>query len=199
MRLRTLALAIAICLVAPLASAQSVGIVTRVQSKSFQKTGDVGHALRDSSSVYRDALIYTKRFGSVQIRLEDDSDLLISPNSSIVIDDFVYDGGDQGAFGMSLVSGALRVVSGRLSKPSYRVSTIVAQVGVRGTRYWLDVDEPGILKIWVDEGAVEARPAQSDEVFVFEAPVYAECTVTTCALSDAPPKPVKFPDDPTRR
>ena len=100
---------------------------------------------------------------------------------------------------MSLVAGALRVISGRMTKPSYRVSTTVAQIGVRGTLYWLDVDEPGVLKIWVDEGAVEARPVRSDEVFVFEAPVYAECTETTCALSDPPPKPVKFPDDPTRR
>ena len=183
----------------PALAEETVGLVTRAQAKSFQKSGAIGHSLTDAAPVYRDALIYTKRFGSAQIRLEDGTDLLISPNSSIVIDEFVYRGDDDGAFGMKLVTGALRVVSGRLAKPSYRVSTTVAQVGVRGTRYWLDVDEPGVLKIWVDEGAVEARPAQSDDVFVFTAPVYAECTVTTCGLADAPPKPVKFPDDPTRR
>ena len=184
---------------APVDADEVVGLVTRAQPAAFQKLDASGFAIDAASRVYRDALIYTKRFGSAQILLEDGSDLLISPNSSILIDEFVYSGDGEGSFGMKLVSGALRVVSGRLAKPSYRVSTVVAQVGVRGTRYWLDVDEPGVLKIWVDEGAIEARPAQTNEVFVFEAPVYAECTVTTCALTDAPPKPVKFPDDPTRR
>ena len=99
----------------------------------------------------------------------------------------------------SLVSGALRVISGRMAKPSYRVSTAVASIGVRGTTYWLDVDEPGLTKIWVDEGAVEARPVRSGELFVFTAPVYAECNIDTCYETSPPPKPVKFPHDPTRR
>ena len=182
------------------AEAATVGQTVRVQAKSFQQTDGPGFVLTESSAIYAGGLVYTKRFGSAQILLDDGTDLLISPNSSIRIDEFVYAGdGAGGTFSMSLVAGALRVISGRMAKPSYRVSTAVAQIGVRGTRYWLDVDEPGILKIWVDEGAVEARPVRSDEVFVFEAPVYAECTETTCALSDPPPKPVKFPDDPTRR
>ena len=182
------------------ADAATVGQAVRVQAKSFQQTDGPGFVLTESSAIYSGGLIYTKRFGTAQILLDDGTDLLISPNSSIRIDEFVYAGdGAGGAFGMSLVAGALRVISGRMTKPSYRVSTTVAQIGVRGTLYWLDVDEPGVLKIWVDEGAVEARPVRSDEVFVFEAPVYAECTETTCALSDPPPKPVKFPDDPTRR
>jgi hypothetical protein len=179
---------------------ERVGKVTRAQPDAFQKVETVGHALNHASAVYRDALVYTRRFGSAQIRLNDGTDLLISPRSSILIDEFVFAGDDAaGDFGMTLVSGALRVLSGRMAKPSYTVNTVVAQIGVRGTRFWLDVDEPGILKIWVDEGAVEARPVQTTEIFLFTAPVYAECTPTTCYEAPAPPPPEKFPSDPTRR
>lgn len=181
-------------------AAETVGLVTRAQPKSFQKLDGPGFILNNASPVYRDALVYTERFGSAQIRLDDGTDLMLSPSSSIVIDAFVYSGdGAEGSFAMSLVSGALRVISGRMAKPSYRVSTAVASIGVRGTTYWLDVDEPGLTKIWVDEGAVEARPVRSGELFVFTAPVYAECNIDTCYETSPPPKPVKFPHDPTRR
>ncbi|MEL7462741.1 MAG: FecR family protein [Pseudomonadota bacterium] len=177
-----------------------VGKVTRAQPDAFQRVETIGHALNHASAIYRDALVYTRRFGSAQIRLNDGTDLLISPKSSILIDDFVFAGDDAaGGLGMTLVSGALRVLSGRMAKPSYTVNTVVAQIGVRGTLFWLDVDEPGILKIWVDEGAVEARPVGTTETFLFTAPIYAECTPTTCYEAPAPPAPAKFPDDPTRR
>ncbi|MEM8753428.1 MAG: FecR domain-containing protein [Pseudomonadota bacterium] len=182
------------------AEAKTIGYVLRSQPDSFQAEGAVGYVLRSDDDVYRDARIYTKSYGSVRIEFDDGTDLLISPNSSIVLDSYVYAGdGAPGSMALSLAKGALRVISGRMAKESYRVDTTIASIGVRGTRYWLDVDEPGILKIWTDEGTVVARPVATDEVFVFEAPVYAECTTTTCEITPAPPPPVKFPTDPRSR
>lgn len=183
----------------PAAAAAKVGMVEKSQPDSFQAEGRVGHILNAFDPIYRNARIYTKAYGTVQIRLDDGSDVMITPNSSIVIDDYVYADGGGGAMGLSLVKGALRVISGRIPSAGYQVRTDVATIGVRGTRYWLDVDEPGILKIWIDEGAVVARPVNSGEDFVFTAPAYAECTPVTCAETPAPPQPVKFPTDPRQR
>lgn len=182
------------------ATAERIGLVQKAQPDSFQAPAATGHRIDVGDAILRDARVYTKTYGSVMILLADGTDVLISPNSSIVMDSFVYAGdGAAGAFAMTLAKGALRVISGRMRKESYSVETPVAQIGIRGTRYWLDVDEPGITKIWIDEGTVVARPRQTDEEFVFPAPAYAECTLTTCAPSEAPPQPEKFPTDPRRR
>ena len=175
--------------------AETVGTVTRAQMDAYQATGFIGAGLFGGEDVVRDARIFTREFGSVQIRLIDNTDLLISPNSSIVIDDYVFAGGQSSRFAMSLTKGALRVISGRMPKPAQSVGTTIANIGVRGTTYWLDVQVPGILRIWVDDGAVVARPVDTTEDFVFEAPVDAECTTVTCYRTEAPPKPEKFPVD----
>lgn len=184
---------------APSHAAEQVGDVFKVQADSFQASGVIGQALAADDPIFRDARVYTRNYGTVQIVLNDGSDVMISPNSSIVIDEFVFAGSGGDGMGLRLLKGALRVISGRLPSNAYQVRTEVATIGVRGTRYWLDVDEPGILKIWVDEGAVAARPVQSDREFVFTAPIYAECTPTTCEVTPAPPPPLKFPLDPRGR
>lgn len=179
------------------AAAEVVGEVVKAQMDSFQARGARGAPLGADEPVFRDARVYTNDYGTIQILLADGTDLLISPNSSIVLDEYVY-GGDPGAarFSLRLAEGALRMISGRMPDEAYLARTEVAHVGVRGTRFWLDVDEPGLTKIWADDGAVEARPVNSDEEYLFEAPVYAECDDVACKITEAPPKPVKFPLDP---
>lgn len=198
--LRILLMAFTALAAASAQAAPEVGRVTKAQMDAYQAEGVLGYVIGPQAPIFQNARVFTKDFGSVQIKLKDDTDLLISPNSSLVIDSYIFDGTPSGSdFAMRLTKGALRVISGRMAKPAQSVGTAVAQIGVRGTTYWLDVDVPGVLRIWVDEGAIVARPLQSDQEFVFEAPAYAECTVTTCALTDPPPKPLKFPFDPRGR
>lgn len=177
------------------ASADRAGSVERSQMDAFQARSVIGHPLASGDLIFQGAKLYTKDYGSLLVLLDDGTDLLISPNSAITVDRYVF-AGDTGSVGLSLAKGALRMISGRLAKDSYRVNTTIAVIGVRGTRFWLDRDTPDLLKIWADEGTVTARPLQSDREFVFTAPVYAECTVTTCEITPAPPPPVKFPPDP---
>lgn len=97
---------------------------------------------------------------------------------------------------MSLGRGALRVISGRLAKDTTEFRTDVAVVGVRGTQFWLDVDTPGVTRIWADEGTVVARPVDGERDFILTEPVYAECDRTTCRKTWPRPKPIVFPRDP---
>lgn len=181
----------------PAGAAETVGMVTKVQADSYQAEQTIGHQLGIADSILMNARVYTKRFGTIHILLDDGSDLLITQNSSITIDRFIYAGdGGGGAFTMTLARGALRAISGRMANESYNTLTPVAAVGVRGTQYWLQADEPGLLKIWADEGVITARPLLGDRTYEFPAPVYAECTIFDCEVTEAPPKPEKFPRDP---
>ena len=193
------ALVAALLLALPgLASADRAGEAIRVQAESFQKESFYGYPMRRGSEVIRNATLYTKTYGTMEVALDDGTELLVGPSSSIVIDSYVYDP-EGGAVGMTLAKGALRVISGRLKKDESEFRTEVANIGVRGTQFWLDVDTPGLTRLWVDEGSVIARPVDSDEVFIFNEPVYAECTRTTCRETWPPPKPIAYPIDPTAR
>ena len=62
----------------------------------------------------------------------------VRPNSIIVIDQYVFNGGDEDAATLNLLEGGLRIITGAMakSKPeSYKVKTPVALMGVRGTEF----------------------------------------------------------------
>ncbi len=196
---RRLSFALPIALIASAAFSEQVGVVDEAQADAFQARSTTGHPISFGEPVHRNARIYTKSYGSAQILLKDGSDLMITPNSSIVLDDYVFSEGGVQSMAVSLTKGALRMVSGRMQKDKVVATTRIAAVGIRGTQFWLDVDTPDLLRIWIQDGAVIARPVDTDQEFVFDAPAYAECTTTTCQISEPPELPEAFPRDPRAR
>lgn len=194
--MRHLICALPFAVVSSLAAAEQIGVVDEAQADAFQARSLFGHPINFGESVYRDARIYTKSYGSAKILLKDGSDLMITPNSSIVLDDYVFSDGGAQSMAVSLTKGALRMVSGRMNKDAVVATTRIAQIGIRGTQFWLDVDTPDLLRIWIQDGSVVARPVDTDQEFVFPAPAYAECTTTTCYVAEPPDLPEAFPRDP---
>lgn len=194
----TLALPIVLpfALLSNAALAEQIGVVDEAQADAFQARSSTGHPISFGESVYRNARIYTKSYGTAKILLKDGSDLMITPNSSVVLDEYVYSEGGAQSMAVSLTKGALRMVSGRMQKDAVVATTIIANIGIRGTQFWLDVDTPDLLRIWIQDGTVIARPVDTDEEFVFPAPAYAECTTTTCKIAEPPELPEAFPRDP---
>ncbi len=193
---RPLSLVLPLVLLASAALAEQIGVVDEAQADAFQARSTAGHPISFGESVYRNARIYTKNYGSAKILLKDGSDLMITPNSSIVLDDYVFSDGGSQSMAVSLTKGALRMVSGRIRKEAFVATTLVANIGIRGTQFWLDVDTPDLLRIWIQDGSVIARPVDTDQEFVFPAPAYAECTTTTCYEAEPPELPEAFPIDP---
>ncbi len=193
---RRLSFAVPVALIASATFAEQIGVVDEAQADAFQARRTIGHPISFGEAVHRNARIYTKSYGSAQILLRDGSDLMITPNSSIVLDDYVFSENGAQSMAVSLTKGALRMVSGRMQKDKVVANTRIAAVGIRGTQFWLDVDTPDLLRIWIQDGAVIARPVDTDQEFVFDAPVYVECTTTTCQVSEPPELPEAFPRDP---
>jgi len=109
-----------------------------VQQVSFRTpSATVGRNVGSGDEIFLGDRIVTGPAGGLQIMLLDGTTFSIGPNSSMVIDEFVYNPGDgSGKLTASITRGTLRLISGRLARQdqeAIRIKLPVATVGVRGT------------------------------------------------------------------
>ena len=96
-------------------------------------SGDNG-ILRTSSPIHRDERIRASNSGQGQFEFRDGTKLAIGPNSSLVLDRFVF-AGDSTFQSLTLKAtrGTFRWVSGNSKSSAYKVNTPFGTLGVRGT------------------------------------------------------------------
>lgn len=84
---------------------------------------------------------------SLQLRFQDNTTASVTENSRFVIDDFVYDPNrGAGRLNVRVSMGTVRYVSGQIARnnqQSVQVNTPTAVIGVRGTDFFMTVDESG--------------------------------------------------------
>ena len=178
-------------------ASERAGQTTRVQPDSYQGSGFFPDWLEVGDEIYREAKVYTEQYGSLEILFDDGTNLTLSPNSEIVVDEFVYSPDqDTGKAVISLGVGALRMISGRMRSESYQVRTKAATIGVRGTEFLLDTNTDGLTRIWIEDGTVLATTAGSGQTFEFDAPAYAECSAAACQEQSPAAPPTSFPTPP---
>src|SRR5271163_2896627 len=117
------------------AAAQRVGTATAVNPASDSTPpGGSTVALTVGAHVVHKERIHTTPTGSVQLLFLDKSTLSIAPNTSILIDEFVYDpNSGKGHMLATLTQGALRYVGGKLShEGEVTIVTTAAHIGIRG-------------------------------------------------------------------
>ena len=100
----------------------------------------VGMPIRQADS------LVTGADGAVGVTFSDNSLLSTGPNSVLVVDRYNFDSTTHaGSFDASLRKGTLAVVSGKMVKQSpdaMKVRTPAAIMGVRGTEFIVQVEEP---------------------------------------------------------
>ena len=115
--------------------AQDVGVAAAVNplSQSAAPGGET-RVLRIGARVVHNERIQTSSSGTVQLMFVDKTTLSVGPNSTLVIDNFVYDSATgTGKMVTSLTKGALRFVGGQLShQGAATVNTPAATTGIRG-------------------------------------------------------------------
>jgi len=144
--MRVTPLLVAVALAALPALAQDVGLVKvasgsvqieRAGAKAKAQVGDVVRA--------RDVL-HTGADGSAGITFTDNSLMSFGPNTVFAIDKYSFDSTTHaGEFEGSLRSGRLAGVSGKMVKQSpesMKIRTPSSVMGVRGTEFVVQVDEP---------------------------------------------------------
>ncbi len=117
------------------AMAQQVGTATAVNpSSEGTAPGGTTTTLTVGSRVLHKERIHTSPTGSVQLLFLDKSTLNIAPNTSLVIDEFVYDpASNSGHMLTKLTEGTLQYIGGQLShQGAVTITTPAATIGIRG-------------------------------------------------------------------
>ena len=118
--------------------AVAVAVVIEVRGTAFA-TGSGGKArpLMTDSRVYLNEKIETVKAASVKIKFDNGTIMSQGENSSVMIDQYVYNPGNRvdTKFGMYLIKGACHMVTGLITEINperFKVRTRLATVGIRG-------------------------------------------------------------------
>ena len=146
--LRWILIAILLVILLPqLSYAAAIGnVVVQEGVTSVEREGAESNLNLNSDIMFMDNIKTGK--GELGITFIDDTNVAVSSQSSLIIDDFVYD--PNNAEGSKLVlrvaGGTVRYASGniaRLSKQNVDIRTPTAKIVVRGTAFSMTVDEIG--------------------------------------------------------
>ncbi len=135
--LRTVAIAFAALASATVGAAtvtaQPSGVVIAVVQQS-EADGETGRrVLMQEAAVFSGDRIITGPQGEAQVKFRDDTKLVVGPNSTMVIDAFVFaDDNTARDISINVVRGAFRFITGNSPKDVYSITTPTATIGVRG-------------------------------------------------------------------
>lgn len=88
------------------------------------------------SDIFIGDKVVTDARGLVQIRFSDSTKLVVGPNSSLVIEDYLLRAdGSGGKLAVNALSGTFRFVTGGAPKDRYLIKTPTGTIGVRGTAF----------------------------------------------------------------
>jgi mannose-6-phosphate isomerase-like protein (cupin superfamily) len=135
MRVTALALLIPALLgsISGLALAEPVGEATRVQRFAYQTPPQAAQApLHKLDPVVRNAKLETVPSGALEVKFTDGSRLTLGSASSVVVDNYVY-GGGQNNQTLKMTRGVFRFVSGSMPKDQVKLKTPSVTIGIRGT------------------------------------------------------------------
>lgn len=98
-------------------------------------------------------MVKTGPRGNVQIKFDDDTELVVGPNSALLIEDYLLrDDQSVGKFAVNALSGTFRFATGHSAKDRYLITTPTGTIGVRGT--WFDFNVGEETRVMVYRGEV---------------------------------------------
>lgn len=124
-----------------------IGSVVDLSGVATIKRGKDTITVVKGTAIVTNDKVETKN-GVVNIKFKDDTTVKVTENSSLVIDDFVYDpkNSSGGKLSLKAASGTVRYVSGNIAHNnpnSVKINTPTAAIAVRGTDFVMAVDETG--------------------------------------------------------
>lgn len=172
------------------AKAEKVGNIGAVNVAAHgTPPGAAKHPLSVGLGVEKRERIETAGDGSAQIVFNDSSTMTVGRSSSVVIDDFVYNG-SSGSQGVSLAKGVMRFVGGGVSHGSgAEFKTPTASIGLRGGSIMVRLDGECEALIYHQYGVTEVVGVQGDSQ-VLNRPGFG-----VCARSSGVSEPFRVPPE----
>lgn len=149
------------------------------------------HEIYFTNPVHAQELVKTGAKGATELEFLDATRLVVGPNGTVKLDEFVYDpasatGGGQ----LSLQLGAFRYQSGELkNKENMKLVTPTATMTIRGTHLVIFVDGDGATEVNVLEGAVDVLACNTPSTVSANAGQRVNVT-SGCATSVADVRPL---------
>ena len=93
-------------------------------------------ALTVGADIFIGDRVITDQNGLVQIKFADATKLVVGPNSSMIIEDYLLrEDGSAGKFAINALAGTFRFVTGNADHDEYSIKTPTGTLGVRGTAF----------------------------------------------------------------
>lgn len=144
------------------AQSDPIGLVDRVQNTVIADNDGVQRALAVTDPIYFGETLTSQAAARLEATLADDSQITLGENSSIKIDEFIYEPGSEGgSLTLKVLEGTFLFVGGKVEGPNggdVEITTPFATLGIRGTTVWggpLD----GAFAVFVAEGEVTVTNA----------------------------------------
>ena len=123
----------------PMAIAQdSSGMVVASRGEVIAMSNGGSRELKQGDFVYVNDEIMTSNRSFAVLQFTDGAKVPGRPDSTMIIEQYLYAGNDSDEATLNLVEGGLRVITGAMAKTNpenYKVRTPVALMGVRGTEF----------------------------------------------------------------
>ncbi|MDP1732182.1 MAG: FecR family protein [Devosia sp.] len=118
------------------ASGTAMGVDPQAEARAKAET----RLLVVGSDIFIGDRVVTGASGQVQIKFDDRTELVVGPNSSLLIEDYLLrEDGSAGKLALSALAGTFRFVTGGAPKDRYLIKTPTGTIGVRGTAFELYV------------------------------------------------------------
>ena len=194
--LRCILIAILLVIILPqLSYAAAIGnVVVQEGVTSVEREGTESDLDLDSDIMFMDNIKTGK--GELGITFVDDTNVAVSSQSSLIIDEFVYDpnNADGSRLVLKVAAGTVRYASGniaRLNKQNVVIRTPTAKIVVRGTAFSMTVDEIGqslIILLPNVDGSVGEISVESDIGQVILTRAFQATSVRSRESTPSPPK-----------
>jgi hypothetical protein len=158
-------------------AAQAIGTAAIVENKVTGAAQDAATPvpLSRGDGLFQNERIETAADGKAQLLFADQSALSMAPNSTVVLDKFIYDPKPNvGTVVLDTVAGAFRFVGGTadtVAGSTYTVKTPVGTIGIRGTLFEWEVTGDYLSAV-LREGAVDVCLANQACVALTEPGTY---------------------------
>ncbi len=118
------------------------GAALGVDAGATAQTGRQVRMLTVGADLFIGDKVETDATGLVQVKFADTTELVIGPNSTLVLEDYLLrSDGSAGKLAVNALAGTFRFVTGNAPKDRYSISTPTGTIGVRGTAFDFTVDK----------------------------------------------------------
>ena len=179
------------------AAQEAIGAVSRIQGEANGTRGGATRALGLNAPVFLNEIVSTGDGARLEVTFADDTRVTVGEKAKLTLDTFVFDpAAGNGAIKFG-VTGALRFVSGKLTKlasSDVSVTTGVATLGIRGTEFWGGPIDDQALGVFLVTGVVSVSNAAGEQI------LSRPGQGTNIATPGSAPGPVSFwPQDKVNR